>query len=102
MNKQNNYHYSNMKTTMNNNKQATVIHRIGELTKDVEYYAKMFPNNHFTLQELINQLKKDALLLGDEFGYSVSGEWEERCYCFKVLSSNPELVEIEYIGIGKV
>jgi hypothetical protein len=87
---------------MYNNKQAIVIHRIRELTRDVDYYAKMFPDNHFTLQELINQVKKDALSLGGEFGYSVSGEWKERCYCFKVLARDTELVEIEYIGIGKV
>lgn len=86
---------------MNNNKQATVIHRIGELTKDVDYYAKMFPNDHYTLQEVIDDARRAALKCGGVFGLSVSNEWEDKCYCFDVLGNNPELVEIEYLGIGK-
>ena len=87
---------------MNNNKQATVIHRIGELTKDVDYYAKMFPNDHNTLQEVIDAARRAALEGSGEFGLQVSNEWEDKCYCFKALTSNTELMEIFYLGIGKV
>lgn len=84
-----------------NGKRPTVIHRIGELTKDVDYYAKMFPNDHNTLQEVIDAARRTALEGGGEFGLQVSNEWEDKCYCFDVLSNNTELLEIEYLGIGK-
>ena len=75
---------------------------IRELTRDIDYYAKMFPNDHNTLQEVIDAARRAALEGGGVFGLQVSNEWEDKCYCFNIISNTTELVEIQYIGIGKV
>jgi hypothetical protein len=82
----------------------TAIYNVGKLSEDIKYYAEMFPNNHFTLQEIVDTIIREALSQSDfsEFGFSVSDEWKEKCYCFHILENSSDILKIKYTGIRKV
>ena len=78
---------------------------IESLKERIAEYSEMFPENHLTLEDIEKSLQHEYEEYGSheglgEFGYSVSKEWEDKCYTFKYVTDSPEL-NYEFVGMMK-
>lgn len=79
----------------------SVVYNCNRLKNDIEYYKKMFPDTYIGFDELIGSVKKEMTGCNIVAGFSVSPEWEDKCYMFESKVNVNGTTEIEYIGIGK-
>ena len=81
-----------------------LINEVVQLCKDIAYYANMFPDvEPVTYDQIEQNIEKyqDRYNVGDTFGYSVSPEWEDKCFCFQVLIKDETQFVVQYIGVYK-
>lgn len=81
-------------------KELKIIHE-KDFHRDFFYYQSMFPTTHTLLKSVQETLLDESNAQGDIFGIQVSSEWEDKCYTFKHVSSTPNEITYEYLGICK-
>lgn len=75
-----------------------------KLNEDIDYYKSMFPKTYMTLENIVNALIEEYKRIGiggGTFGFSVSPEWEDKCYAFEPIGENCGKVYYKYVGIYK-
>lgn len=81
-------------------KELKIIHE-KDFYRDFFYYQSRFPTTHTLLKNVHETLLDESNAQGGIFGIQVSYEWEDKCYTFKPVSSTPNEITYEYLGIGK-
>lgn len=77
-----------------------IIHE-DELQEELDFYAVHHPNDHWTMEQLKNNLSAASCAEGETFGHSVSMEDPDICHTFKCLCQTSEVVVYEYQGTSK-
>ncbi|MBQ7462444.1 MAG: hypothetical protein IJS63_09370 [Bacteroidaceae bacterium] len=78
------------------------IDNIQDLLRDIERYKQMFPTSYTTYEQLKMLLEdKDGEPVGSTFGFSVAGEYEDKCYGFESDMVTPTNTIFRYMGIWK-
>ena len=75
-----------------------------KLNTDIAYYKSRFPHTYMTLEDIFNALIEEYKRIGCNggmFGFSVSPEWEDKCYAFEPIGENCGKVYYKYVGISK-
>lgn len=79
---------------------AVIINGLKKLLSDIEYYKKMFPKTHTTIESIKDTLSADPYEC--IAGIEVSSEWEDKCYAFEVEKITPRGdVFCKYLGVSK-
>ena len=75
-----------------------------DLENDIAYYKTMFPQTYMTIQDVFEALTEEYKRNGGNtglFGFSVSPEWEDKCYSFEFSNKMGDVVYYRYKGIYK-
>lgn len=75
-----------------------------KLNEDIAYYKSRFPETYMTLEDIFEALIEEYKRIGCNggmFGFSVSPEWEDKCYAFEPKGENCGKVYYKYVGIHK-
>lgn len=81
------------------------INDYDKLIECIEEYKKMFPKTYIKIEEIKNALQRDFDTVGNGgiFGIEVSPEWEDRCYGFQFLTTDPNGETVyQFIGMTKI
>ena len=81
-------------------KELRIIHE-KNFYRDFFYYQSRFPTTHTLLKSVHATLLCESNAQCGTFGIQVSSEWEDKCYTFKPVSSTPNEITYEYLGICK-
>lgn len=77
-----------------------IIHE-DELQEELDFYAVHHPNDHWTMEQLKNNLSAASCAEGETFGHPVSMEDPDICHMFKCLCQTNEVGVYEYQGASK-
>lgn len=83
-------------------KELRVIHE-NDFREDYAYYQSKHPTTHTSIESIESELieEEEHNAHTGMFGIQVSSDNEDRCYCFEHLTSTPNEVFYEYLGLGK-
>ena len=78
------------------------ILNLQQLQENIAEYKAMFPQNYLSLDDVYRSLEADYRggITLSVFGISVSDEWPDKCYSFRFVHDDDEIV-YEYMGLYK-
>ena len=79
------------------------INNLDGLNRCIEYYNKQYDDSPTLsdLKDLFNNCIHDGQDIGDQMGFSVSDQYQDRCYLFEVIDVTDEYIFVEFLGMMK-